>query len=1045
MIVNDHIASLKVGLRKQEKKIVDFMDRDFIDRINLQISNWENPPEMYKSKGPATVKKMKGWKKQILLLHNSSGLKFSDRLKVLREDLGFKVQPTEALEEFATKWAAVPEKNDPVDPRRALYNYEEKLKLLRDYLMANGLNPFDLPTIYSAIQEIVADRSYDPRYNPHFDRFRTTILQSLLDNHEPMSYRDILLDHRSDLFEHFGVDFSIDEISGLRIDEAAWDSFEFDVQARDRIDDRLSVQEHDSDWKFEDSEKTIPADEIMKKIEATQAEAKRIDIDQLFVKQLNSMDSKLDFAIGTVANSNFPKEWKDDEIKKLIKKKKDVNDHRGMNDNVRNEIKWLKDNINEIETLDGKEERDKFLRSYEEAIDELNGELKNIDGFKRKFHEVEEGIDDYVLSVKNQDKAKDADIEVTWMSLHDFWRVGSIVKEWAQRRYERRSEKALGEVGSKVAGSLAYLDPTGKLITLPNEFDKRKESSEKQEVEQYKEAYNNKDAWQIQEILYNTWNQDEANACLALLSDLGRLRIDDPRLWKVLMRFQDQVYFNVDQPGQENVDPTKLLNKLQHAVGVVWDFDLFRTWNTTNDSNWDSQKNSFTPLCDQLGETEAGLGGRLESLLRDWKKKGDEAKVNPHEYERIIDYAIEQGKMAPEHRLYYVIQGVATGLLPMSRIRYYDAKWLNTLPAIQVFSSPTARGDKPTMLDIKEWAQYDADANTVGSAFRFWYHTYVSYIPNVRDRLDKTLTQGNNRMDHDDFASTAGYSGATTIEQALRNQSTGGYAYPITAYPSAAAGYNFALRTFAEAQIKNIEMGADKGDVMPELARLLNSFVRYDAITDNRMYRSQGSTFFRITEDLKRKPPRMNYGGIFNKTLTAGEYIDETRKIMEQLDSEIMPEIFKVNSETDKDDIAKLVQRIEDKFGTPKKSVFKSPPKNGDELLSQFDVVAARIIEQNTDAVTKLLKNLVSGHDEFREEMKNKPIAQRKDVYSPDEDKARIKELEATKFDNIYNYYYDSDSSYTGNKSQDASRGGNVVEVDFRTQRAQLEAEQKAA
>ncbi|EKD48064.1 MAG: hypothetical protein ACD_65C00135G0001, partial [uncultured bacterium] len=102
----------------------------------------------------------------------------------------------------------------------------------------------------------------------------------------------------------------------------------------------------------------------------------------------------------------------------------------------------------------------------------------------------------------------------------------------------------------------------------------------------------------------------------------------------------------------------------------------------------------------------------------------------------MIHYDIKYGKGSGESKLYYIIQGVACGLLSRDVASRVNSEFINDYPVIDIFGSSTDEGKKPTMNNIKKWAMLDGDLNKPGGEFKDWYQSYVIHRPRVYQRID---------------------------------------------------------------------------------------------------------------------------------------------------------------------------------------------------------------------------------------------------------------------------------------------------------------------
>ena len=136
---------------------------------------------------------------------------------------------------------------------------------------------------------------------------------------------------------------------------------------------------------------------------------------------------------------------------------------------------------------------------------------------------------------------------------------------------------------------------------------------------------------------------------------------------------------------------------LRKLVSDIWgDKDKYREWQQSNSSNFTSGKKKFTPEVDRINNLAGGLDAELIKQLKiytDCKRRGvpvDDA-VQPHMYEEVLHFAIRMGKMSMEAKFFYLVQGIACGLLPAERMRVLAGEegdgLLNIFPFIDYFYS----------------------------------------------------------------------------------------------------------------------------------------------------------------------------------------------------------------------------------------------------------------------------------------------------------------------------------------------------------------------
>ncbi|MBU2524105.1 hypothetical protein KKG71_02845, partial [Patescibacteria group bacterium] len=335
-------------------------------------------------------------------------------------------------------------------------------------------------------------------------------------------------------------------------------------------------------------------------------------------------------------------------------------------------------------------------------------------------------------------------------------------------------------------------------------------------------------------------------------------------------------------------------------------------------------------------------------------------KVNPHEYEAIIEYCIEYGKMGGEEKIYYLLQGLDCGLLEYpDRMMHFDSKKLNEYPILEILASATGGGKtRPSREDLRNWAKIDGDKNAPGDDFNQWFWTYASHAPRVLQRADKTLSQGTNRMDHDDVTATIAFVESSTIKQMLKLSYGGEYGLPATGFGNMSVAYLQYIDNWA----KNAEYIDNS---VEHLKRFVNAFTSYYSVTRGRMWKKKD--YFRFTETSLNDPNGPRAVGIYKThgkargVKTTKQFMDKTKDLMSVLDQELFSRLFdeKISASTDegKKYVRETVAWIKQRYGDP--NIFGvEDPKTYDELI---DVGLPKIVEvlMSGDEGKARIKNLI--------------------------------------------------------------------------------------
>jgi hypothetical protein len=634
---------------------------------------------------------------------------------------------------------------------------------------------------------------------------------------------------------------------------------------------------------------------------------------------------------------------------------------------LRNQINFLKGQGGYLPMSMAEDERKNFINGIKGALHLAKDTLSNV--VNEQNQELKYTLEKIELEKQrlNEQQPKGKKWDIIWLAPADIKRAVDIIGEWAKRKHTRASDNRVGRFGTEALKGVSKLP---YLRTLPNDFDKKVESSEQEEVNSYKEVYSNKDAWQVEEVLHKTKNIDEMKACLILLSEKGRLRWDNENLLRQLNRFQSVVEFSPNL-YYEMKDLSVFNDKLNRAIGTMYDFDTYNELKGKNASSYESAKKNFDELYVNLSEQEGGISGHLKKLLTDHVdavKDGKTSKVDPTEYEMGIDKAIEMGKMSSEAKLYYLIQGIAQGILTADRGSALNGKYINTYPAIDLFGSSTGRGPKPTFFDVKEWASYDGppDKFEPGDMYLNWFHTKVLTLPRVTQRIDKTLTQGN-KLDHDDLTPFLAWMGEATTETMMKAHADG-FRLPQTGVQNGTV----ALANYMDIIAEDFDNNTDY--YKKDLARFAGSFARYNGILMNHMYKDKQG-FFRIPDsalDGASGTPRAagSYEGSYGRGggVTTRENLNYVGKYLGEMDEVFLKKLYSGQIKTP-EDVQKVIKNLKAKYGDghdffgPSKDM--EDVKTVDDLFTYAGSFVEWLVENQSHQVTDVFSKIRQHHQDI--------------------------------------------------------------------------------
>lgn len=957
----DIVRSLleKTSTKKQK------LERAFLDKVDATVLHKLDEIEgHYKKHAPhkleAAKKQREEFEQRVKLMRKIMGKSKTERAKILRDaGMDISLKPSEAVKKLS---------NELTSARDS----KVMLSILKAFLLTQGIKSGDSEKLAEAIdstmEAVITDRRTKMARETDSERKRSLEVRIEALEQErrnltpevresPEKLRSFIRRSSSVIFDkdEYEIEMSDAELRDIDIEE----NFTDDVQMRLRMLRAIGARSGAAEETAEEDERVKDLHPIKISERMREAQKKAGEIQGRLSKPIAKIRSRIEKEVKPKIETIF----KDDpEGKKaqFLALGYDENGNRlkdkgvlhsldqwgslasvigsGLSDKEGANLDALLDDEGNTSSLDDSElgikdylalavhpkasqkTKDAALLTADDMLKKYEQQLNNPEEIVNSIEAYDSQIDAFLANVGDEINEK-ARYRIRFISLYDFKHIGEKVVEWAKRKYTRRSDRLIGEVGTELFTGLP-----GPLSTLSNEFDRVKEQSELDEVEQYKQSYSNKDAWEITAVMHKTRNQDEMKACMYLLADMGRIRWDDPQLWSQLMRFsQSAVKFNLSNPDAEVMHQGKLHTKLQRAIGVIWDYDTFQNWQSTNESNYRSKMESHTEFCHKTAEMPGGsirvLTGMLEQYKKE-KKQGKVPKVDPQLYEQMLHYDIKYGKGSGESKLYFLIQGIACGLLPRDVASRVNGEWINAYPVIDLFGSETEGGEKPTMDNIREWAELDGDINQPGGAFNNWFHSYVMHLPRVYQRVNKALPQGL-AQDHDDATAWFGVMNAKTAETIL-SQNSQGFRMPPTGYQNATIGMLNYLDTLAE---NFDEMGTGESGGIAQLTRFATMYSVFDGITSGRMHKKR-TDFYKFGDE-KYTEPRIvdgynsSYGRAkVDKSVDEGarktqDLIDITKEYLIMLEPDYFDFLYNKAGNASSTEIQSFAEEMKGKYDNP--------------------------------------------------------------------------------------------------------------------------------
>jgi len=344
--------------------------------------------------------------------------------------------------------------------------------------------------------------------------------------------------------------------------------------------------------------------------------------------------------------------------------------------------------------------------------------------------------------------------DIEWVSLKNIWSMTMSIGEDWMRMWKRRGEQVEAKLGKFVTARIPKrIWYVGR---LHNEFHRREQASELEEVNHWRESFKNIDSYKLQARLGDprVLLLDEIKAIFEELAERGRVDWNDEKMW-VKLNKNSHYSMLIEPCKNDDLLRDRWLNKL---ISDIWtDKDLFYKWRRANDSGIKSGKENFTAKVDQLSNVKGGLDGELAdqlSMFLETKESGRPIPedVNPHLYEEVIDYAIRLGRMTMEDKFYFLIRGVASGLLSIDRLRVLAGEgggYLNIFPFIDYFYMKN--NDMAFIKKLDRRLREPGKPYKPGWRTTMFIRVEIAREKRVKERLRKGQSKVGEKMDHDDM------------------------------------------------------------------------------------------------------------------------------------------------------------------------------------------------------------------------------------------------------------------------------------------------------
>lgn len=387
-------------------------------------------------------------------------------------------------------------------------------------------------------------------------------------------------------------------------------------------------------------------------------------------------------------------------------------------------------------------------------------------------------------------------------SIYDIYALVKQAVEVNRRRWERKSERAVAEIGVSFFGRNS---PWGK------EFHRKSQDAEEARVKEIQTEKDEDPWWETQQTLYETNDEDEAKACINLLIEKGVFKWDDPKLWKTFMRLSNNAVNFSDK--DKYLDFSEILEKCRNVIEFIWTKETFRQWDTTLDSKIKSKEDEFADDFQRLEHHKTARVAFLSNVLTRWSK-GERSNTDPAKYGCFLRKAFELGKLngGPlyDSRWYFLIQGVKMGILSRDFFGRLNGELLGNMPFFDFFIDKSASKKNGRIVpegtpgsevrawnygDYESWADMlhkDGEPYSVETArkrTKEFFYEVILQSQEGRARMERKVREGTKVFDHDDGAMFAAGLGVESIRQMLNRTSTDEDKYTPDFWRNIMSGY----------------------------------------------------------------------------------------------------------------------------------------------------------------------------------------------------------------------------------------------------------------
>lgn len=503
------------------------------------------------------------------------------------------------------------------------------------------------------------------------------------------------------------------------------------------------------------------------------------------------------------------------------------------------------------EDLEDLNNRSLANNSVDEIITHINKIKDNTVGFSGQLAQALDPDDNYFQSLW---------ANTSLLSMNDIKEMWGTAFESIKRRLDTKAKKRRGAAGESIF--------SGIWDGLANEYGKDVESAEKTEVGEIQEALENKQTPDIYDFLGKTTNEDEVKAALQALSGRGMIDWDREEVHKALHRAGSGIQFydsDFDNPDVRN-------RKYKKAFTRVWgDEEMFMEMFNENDGNVQSQIKKYG----EEAANNVGMSANVKEMIKDHRNG---VFIDPNRYEGYVKQMVVDGKGAPADPFFYLMYGVANGIIPIQSFNRLDdlqnTYSITNFLADNDWTKSDIQGFVREILWDSKLGKHRKPEDLDPNMLDHWMYKNVFTDTAVYERTNTNVSQKNFDHDHGRLLYSVGSS--ESAASLLTTKSTGALEVKQTTYPNAVAGM---LGHISSLALQQDDM--DSEVLRNTVLRQAGFFSTFDFLSTGKND-AKAERFFTFSPANYNEKPRE---GRYNPDMTTRDFIEAQRDIYSSVHS----------------------------------------------------------------------------------------------------------------------------------------------------------------